>query len=273
MQLPRYASPAATVPGQRVRKDVDRLTVLDVSPERVRKFLGDVEEKRGCSVATRNQRLVALCSLAHFIARHSPELVEWCGQIRTIPFKKAPQRPVGYLEKTEMDALLAAPDRSMAQGRRDYAVILFLYNTGSRADEAAQTLIADIHLPSAPSRDTAWVLIRGKGNKERRCPLWERTVAELAPLIRDRSVSESVFLNRRGAPLTRFGVHALVERYAARAAVRVPSLGDKRVSPHTIRHTTATHLLRGEWTSTRSGRGWVTYRWRQPTSTRKWTLR
>ncbi|MBY0457829.1 MAG: site-specific integrase [Gemmataceae bacterium] len=227
-----------------VRKDVDRLTVLDLSSERVRQFLGDVEEKRGCGVATRNQRLGALRSLAHFIAGHSPELVAWCGEIRTIPFKKAPQRPVGYLEKIEMDALLAAPDRSTDQGRRDFAVILFLYNTGSRADEAAQALIADIHLPSVPSRDSAWVLIRGKGNKERRCPLWERTVAELAPLIRGLSAGEHVFRNRRGAPLTRFGVHALVARYAVRAAVQVPSLGDKRVSPHTIRHTTATHLLR-----------------------------
>jgi integrase/recombinase XerD len=227
-----------------LRKGVDRLTVVDLSASKVRHFLGELEEQRGCSVATRNQRLAALHSFAYFIGLHSPENVGWSGEIRSIPFKKAPQRSIGYLEKAEVDALLAAPDRETAQGRREYAVLLFLYNSGARADEVAQALIADLHLPLAPSRDLAWVLIRGKGNKERRCPLWERTVAELAPLVQGRCSDDHVFLNRCGKPLTRFGVHALVERYAARTAERVPSLRDKRVSPHTIRHTTATHLLR-----------------------------
>jgi site-specific recombinase XerD len=227
-----------------LRKGVDRLTVVDLSAAQVRRFLDELEGPRGCSLATRNQRLAALHSLAYFVGLHSPEHVGWCGEIRSIPFKKAPQRSIGYLEKAEVDALLAVPDRQTAQGRRDYAVLLFLYNVGARADEVAQALVADLHLPLAPSRDLAWVLIRGKGNKERRCPLWERTVAELAPLVQGRGRDEHVFLNRCGKPLTRFGVHALVERYAARAAERVPSLRDKRLSPHTIRHTTATHLLR-----------------------------
>jgi integrase/recombinase XerD len=227
-----------------LRKKVDRLTVLDLSAEQTRRFLREVEEQRRCGVATRNQRLAALHSLAHFIGLHSPEHVQWCGEIRSIPFKKAPQRSIGYMEKAEMDALLGAPNRETAQGRRDYAVLLFLYNSGARADEVAQALIADLHLPSAPRRDPAWVLIRGKGNKERRCPLWAGTVSELAALVHGRRSDEHVFLNRCGKPLTRFGVHALVERYAARAAERVPSLREKRLSPHTIRHTTATHLLR-----------------------------
>lgn len=227
-----------------LRKGIDRLTVVDLSAAQVRRFLDELEEKRDCSVATRNQRLAALHSLAYFIGLYSPEYVEWCGQIRSIPFKKAPQRSIGYLEKVEMDALLAAPDRETTQGRRDYAVLLFLYNSGARADELAQALVADLHLPSAPSRDPAWVLIRGKGNKQRRCPLWKQTVTTLAPLVQGRCSDEHVFLNRCGKPLTRFGVHALVERYAARAAERVPSLRKKRLSPHTIRHTTATHLLR-----------------------------
>ena len=88
------------------------------------------------------------------------------------------------------------------------------------------------------------VLIRGKGNKSRRCPLWAQTVRELADLIQDRGPSEHVFLNRCGRPITRFGIHTLVERHADRVAKQMPSLATKRVSPHTIRHTTATHLLR-----------------------------
>lgn len=131
-----------------------------------------------------------------------------------------------------------------APGLRDHTVLLFLYNTGSRADEAAHVVISDLHLPRTPSRDPGWVLIHGKGNKERRCPLWDRTVEGLTTLVNGRALSEHAFLNRCGRPLTRFGVHALVERYVARAAEQVPSLRGKRVSPHTLRHTTATHLLR-----------------------------
>jgi integrase/recombinase XerD len=229
---------------QRTGKPIDRLTVTDLSAERVRQFLGELEEKRGCAIATRNQRLAAIHALAGFIGLRAPELVEWCGQVRTVPFKKAPKALVTYLEKAEMDALLAAPDQTTAQGCRDHALLLFLYNSGARADEAAHVLIGDLQLGLKPERDASAVLIRGKGSKLRRCPLWARTVSELTELVQGRAEKEHVFLNRRGEPLTRFGVHAMVERYAARAAEKVPSMATKRVSPHTLRHTTATHLLR-----------------------------
>jgi hypothetical protein len=104
--------------------------------------------------------------------------------------------------------------------------------------------VSELTLPAVSERDLASVLIRGKGNKTRQCPLWAQTVRELDTLVQGRSSSERVFLNRCGRPITRFGIHTLVERYAARAAAKVPSLAKKRVSPHTIRHTTATHLLR-----------------------------
>jgi integrase/recombinase XerD len=229
---------------RRARKPIDRLAVTDVSADRVRQFLNELEEKRGCAIATRNQRLAAIHALARFIGLHAPEWVEWCGQVRAVPFKKGPRALVTYLEKPEMDALLATPDMTTAQGRRDHALLLFLYNAGARADETAQVRISDMTLPQVPDRDLASVLIRGKGNKARRCPLWAQTVRELAALVQGRDPSEHVFLNRFGRPITRFGIHTLVERYVARAAEQVPSLTAKRVSPHTIRHTTATHLLR-----------------------------
>src|SRR5207249_1861442 len=94
---------------RRARKAVDRLAVTDLSADRVRQFLSELEEKRGCAISTRNQRLAAIHALARFIGRHAPEFVEWCGQVRTVPFKKAPQALVPYLEKPEMDGLLAAP--------------------------------------------------------------------------------------------------------------------------------------------------------------------
>lgn len=229
---------------RRARKPIDRLVVTDLSADRVRLFLNELEEKRRCKVATRNLRLAAIHTLARFIGLHAPELVEWCGQVRRVPFKKAPRTLVTYLEKPEMDALLATPDLRTAQGRRDHALLLFLYNAGARADETAQVRIGDLTLPQASNRDLASVLIRGKGSKPRRCPLWAQTAHELAALVQGREAGEHAFLNRCGRPITRFGIHTLVERTVLRATKKVPSLATKRVTPHTIRHTTATHLLR-----------------------------
>jgi len=228
----------------KVHKKVDQLDVDHVTAELVRQFLQEVEETRGCSVTTRNQRLAAIHAVANFVGTRGPEHIEWCGQIRAIPFKRAATTPVTYLEKSEMDALLAAPPRSTAQGRRDYALLLFLYNSGARADEAAQLCVGDLRLALVPSRDHSSAQIRGKGNKLRFCPLWPHTVRELAPLIDEKAPTEHVFLNRWGRPLTRFGIYTMVKRYAARASARVPGLAVKHVSPHSIRHTCATHLLR-----------------------------
>jgi integrase/recombinase XerD len=225
------------------QKEIDQLAVIDVSADVVRLFLQDLEDRRKCGVATRNQRLAAVHSLARFIGLHSPEHIVWCGQLRTIPMKRAPRSLITYLEKPEMDALLDAPDRSTDQGRRDHVLLLFLYNTGARADEAAQTKVCDLALAHAP-RDHSLVQVRGKGNKLRRCPLWPQTVSELAPLIAGRQPEHHVFLNRCGQPITRFGIHTMVERYVERISPQMPMLLKKQVSPHTIRHTTATHLLR-----------------------------
>jgi integrase/recombinase XerD len=222
----------------KLHQTVDRLTVVDVSADLVRLFLADLEESRDCAIATRNQRLAAAHALAGFVGEHSPEHIEWCGQIRSIPFKKASKAVISYLDKPQMDALLAAPDRETAQGRRDHALLLFLYNSGARADEAAQLLVGELDLASSS------VKIRGKGGKERCCPLWPSTVGELSALLAGRPPTARIFLNRCGHPITRFGIHTLVERYVRKSLVRMPSLATKRISPHTIRHTTATHLLR-----------------------------
>jgi integrase/recombinase XerD len=222
-------------------KPVDQLCVVQFSAAVVRQFLQHLEDARSCTIATRNQRLAAIHAWALFVGRNSPEHVEWCGEIRAIPFKKSTKPLIPYLEKQEMDTFLEAPDRSTAQGRRDHALLLFLYNSGARADEAAQLTVGRLEL----SARTAAVTIHGKGNKIRCCPLWSITAAELKELIAGRASSERVFLNRYGLPITRFGIHTLVERYAGKLSERMPSLAMKRVSPHTIRHTTATHLLRG----------------------------
>lgn len=224
--------------GAKLNRSVDRLTVVDVSADLVRSFLADLEQARHCSITTRNQRLAAVHALARFVGEHSPEHIDWCSQLRSIPFKKSSRAVVPYLDKSQMDALLAAPDRKTGQGRRDHALLLFLYNSGTRAQEAAQLLVRELDLAGCS------VKIRGKGGKQRQCPLWQSTVEELAVLVANRSPDGNVFLNRCGRPITRFGIHTLVERYARQTQVTMPSLAAKRISPHTIRHTTATHLLR-----------------------------
>lgn len=222
---------------KRKRTTVDKLAVIDLSADAVRDFLKHLERDRKCGTATRNQRLASVRALARFIGAHSPEHVEWCAQIRMVPIKKGIDASVTYLEKSEIDSLLAAPDQSTRQGVRDHALLLFLYNAGARVSEAVSLRIGDIDWHNKSVR------IVGKGSKERRCPLWAETIEKLRRLAADRSSDARLFRNRRGEPLTRYGVHTLVERYVARIEASATSLKDKRISPHVIRHTTATHLL------------------------------
>ena len=150
----------------------------------------------------------------------------------------APPVGVDPTLRRRRDPRLLDPETAR-QGLRDYALLLFLYNSGARASEAASATIGNLNLS-----DPASIKIVGKGNKQRICPLSSSTARTLTPLVTGRSTSESVFLNRRNQPITRFGIFALVERYVLQASSRVPSLCKKQVSPHTIRHTTAVHLLR-----------------------------
>jgi integrase/recombinase XerD len=221
------------------RRAVDRLTVEDLSPLLVRRFLEHLETERGCGGATRNLRLGAIHSLAKFIGGHSPEHLAWCTEVRAVPFKKTARPTMSYLDKPEIDALLAAPDRRTERGARDHAMLLFLYNTGARVDEAAHVTVGDLTWSSS-----SCVRLLGKGNKARYCPLWAQTVEVLKPLVRGRAAHERVFLNRLGQPLTRFGIYDLVQKTVRQASATMPSLKGKRISPHSVRHTTAVHLLR-----------------------------
>jgi integrase/recombinase XerD len=225
--------------GKVQKKSVDRLTIDDLSPLQLRHFLEHLEKERGCSGATRNLRLATIHSLAKFIGMHSPEYVAWCAEIRAIPFKKSAKSTVTYLDKQEIDALLQTPDQNKALGMRDYALLLFMYNTGVRVDEAAHLTIADITWGNSPA-----VRLVGKGNKTRWCPIWTRTEDVLKKLVAGRAAHDFIFLNRLDQPLTRFGIYSLVHRAVEQAGQTVPSLAAKRVSPHCLRHSCAVHMLR-----------------------------
>ena len=224
---------------KRVGIPIDKVQIEQVSPDSIREFFKHLQTQRACSPRTCNQRLACIHGFAQFIAWKSPEFVSWAGHIRTIPFKKTTKTVVPYLEKTEIDVLLAAPDLCSKQGHRDRVLLLFLYNTGARASEVAELTIEDLEL-----RHSGSVKILGKGNKLRYCPLWKQTVEALKSVTEGRPLKDPVFLNRLKKSITRFGIHNLVETTYTKAKKACPSLELKRVSPHTIRHTTAVHLLR-----------------------------
>jgi integrase/recombinase XerD len=227
-----------------LHKKPDQLLVENIRAELLRKFMLHIEEVRKCSVSTRNQRLAAIHALAIFIGERCPEHLPWCAAIRAIVFKRGARVPVGYLEKNEIDALLDAPDNTTWIGTRDRALLLFLYNSGARASEAAQLTVGDLRLPSTTETTQPFVQLHGKGNKIRFCPLWASTARELKQLTRGQAGEQRVFLSRYRKPLTRFGIHDIVTRYVRKLTAERPELRRKRVGPHTIRHTTATHLLR-----------------------------
>jgi integrase/recombinase XerD len=232
------------------KKPIDRLCIEDLSPQIARLYLSHIEQQRRCSISTRNHRLCAIHAFARFIGEHSPEHVEWYTQIHLIPLKKCSQPTITFLDKTEMTALLNAYDEHSSQGLREHAVLLFLYNSGARASEATSLMIGDIDWL------TQSVRITGKGNKQRRCPLWTSTLGLLRLLVGDREDDQPVFLNRCYRPMTRSGIHTLVKRCAARAREKIPSLKEKTVNPHVIRHTTACHLLKAG-VDINTIRGWL----------------
>ena len=214
---------------KRRRCSVEALVVQDLSAPLTREFLHHLAVSRHCGPRTQNQRLALLHALARFIAQRRPEYWEWATQIQAVPFRKCPTELVPFLEPEEIHALLEAPDQSSPQGRRDHALLLFLYNTGARADEAAKLTVADLDL------DAASVRLHGKG-KRRSCPLWKDTVKTLTTLVAGRSPQSPVFLSCRGQALTRFGIHTLVERHVRTASQPQASMRHKRVSPHCLRH-------------------------------------
>lgn len=224
------------------RRPVVKLDFDDISPNLIIAFLHHLETARGNAAATRNARLAAVHSFARFVATNHPEHLELCQRILAVPFKRARPRIVEYLEATEVAALLDAPDRATSDGRRDHALLLTLFNTGARVQEILDLRPADLQLVR-PFQ----VRLRGKGRKERLCPLWPRTAKILRALLAEHGVEPTstvqLFRNRRGEPLTRFGLRYLLRKHAGAAAAVALTLGAKRVHPHVLRHTTAVHLL------------------------------
>lgn len=226
-----------------LKKTVEHLCVEDIDKSLVLGFLDHVENRRGCSPRSRNARLAAIRALFGFMAREEPSLLLHAQTIRTIPLKRTEHKTVDYLEEKEMQALLNAVDIDSRTGVRDKALLLLLYNTGARVSEIVQLKLLDLRLDGA-----AQVNLLGKGKKYRSCPLWPETLEALHDYLKQRTskdpTAQQIFLNANGSPVTRFGLRYIVGKCAAKAKSQCPALAAKAVNPHTLRHTTAMHLLR-----------------------------
>jgi site-specific recombinase XerD len=223
--------------------DPSQLTVTELSIEKMTAFLQSLETGRHNRVSTRNVRLSAIHSFFRYMGGQCPEHLAHVQRVLSIPFKRTGTRQIEHLDFDEIQAVLNAVDIDVGDGLRDLALLSLMFNTGARVSEIVGLQTADLRLTAPCS-----VLLRGKGRKERTCPIWTETAILLQKLIEQHdsppSQSAPLFLNDRGTRLTRFGVRLILNKYVAKAALNRPSLKLKRLHPHSMRHSTAVHLLR-----------------------------
>lgn len=216
------------------------LQLSDLHVEAVAGFLAHLESQRGNKAVTRNCRLAAVRGLFRHLLRQDPAHAEQYHRVLSLPAKQARSPLATYLEPEDVDAILHQPDLTTPIGLRDHALLLFLYNTGARVSEALAVQIQDLDLSTPPQ-----VRLHGKGGKDRICPLWWETanVLQRLPALQQANPGSSLFLNSRGKPLTRDGVAYILRKYTAMAAREVPAIGQRRITPHVLRHSCAVALL------------------------------
>lgn len=225
------------------RSDPSGLTVEQLDVPRVTAFLESLETRRRNRVSTRNVRLSAIHSFFRYLGGQCPEHLAQTQRILSIPFKRTGTRQIEHFDADEIQAVLQAVKGDQANGGRDLALLGLMFNTGARVSEVVGLQTTDLQLTAPCS-----VVLHGKGQKERTCPLWPQTAHLLQRLVERRGVpptqSVPLFLNDRGSRLTRFGVRLILKKYVQIAALRHPSLKHKRLHPHSVRHSTAILLLR-----------------------------
>jgi integrase/recombinase XerD len=223
-----------------IHKEPSALSIADLDAPAILRFLENLEEHRGNQAQSRNVRVSAIRSFFRLVALRDPQSVGVVTRVLAIPLKRTDKRLVGYLTRPEIDAILAAEDLSEWSGRRDHALLLTLYNTGARVSEMTSLLRTQFSFGMK-----SFVRFNGKGRKERSVPLWPTTARALQAWFRELGDGSSMvaFPNARGSTLTRDGVNYLLHRAAERAAESCPSLRNKSLSPHILRHTCALHLL------------------------------
>jgi site-specific recombinase XerD len=225
---------------QRTGKSPSALSMADLDAPLILDFLDHLETGRGNSIRTRNARLAAIHSFMRYAAVRDPASLPVTARVLAIPAKRFDRPVLGYLSREQVTAILTAPDRRTWSGRRDAVLLATAYNTGARVSELAGLRVRDVLL----ERQTA-VQLHGKGRKQRIIPLWKNTAAELRSWLDQLNAAPDapVFPSRAGAPLTRSGIRDRLDRAVTAAERDCPSLRGQHVTPHTLRHSTAMHLL------------------------------
>jgi site-specific recombinase XerD len=225
------------------KRRVADLTVGDLMPVKIIAFLDHLEQNRGNDASTRNVRLSAIHSFFDYLGAGWPEHLEQARRILAISFKRTDHRTIDYLEAEELRTVLEQIDRRNIWGRRDYVLLALMFNTGARVQEVVTLQTTDLRLTVPPS-----VKLYGKGRRERICPLWPETAQLLQQYITDSGLdplnAQVLFRNHHGTPLSRFGARLILQRHVARAVTVLPTLKRKRIHPHSLRHSTAVHLLK-----------------------------
>lgn len=218
------------------------LALQDISPELILSFLNHLELERGNSVRSRNARLSAIRCFLKFAAHKDVTAIATIERNLAIPIKRHDRPSLGFLQRTGIDAILAAPDPQSWLGRRDRAMFTLMYNTGARVSEVTGLKITDVILTGSPA-----VHLLGKGRKHRTVPIWKQTAATLRHWIRflpEAEPQSPLFpTSAGGMALTRSGIARRLTLAVEQAAKVCPELTKQTISPHTIRHTTAMHLM------------------------------
>jgi len=226
---------------RRVGKPPATIALADLNTPLVLAFLDHLEAERGNSARTRNARLTAIRSFLSYAARHDLTALPVIERALAIPVKRFDRPMLGFLSRDDMQAVLDAPDTRSWVGQRDRALLTTMYNTGARVSEIISVRISDLVLDGAPC-----VHLHGKGRKQRTVPLWRATATLLRAWTRQlgsAAASGPLFPNRGGRTMTRSNVTQRLALYVQAAAASRPQLLGRGISPHTIRHTTAMHLL------------------------------
>ena len=221
---------------------VSNLQIGNLTPGLILNFLDYLENERGNSIRTRNARLATIHSFFRYVINEDPLSADLCERVLRIPQKKETRPALEYLNGEEMKQILDSVDCSTPRGRRDYLILALLYDTGARVQEVLDVRPCDFRFGSP-----VHVKIKGKGGKERLCPLLPQTIHLVESFIKehDRLTTDNdpLFQNKNGHKLSRHGVRYILAKYVRIAAKHMSFLLRRTISPHTLRHTKAVHLL------------------------------
>ena len=225
---------------EKLKRRPTDLTLGSLDAPFILTFLDHIEKDRGNSVRSRNLRLTAIRSFMRYAASRNPIYLPLVERVLAIPNKRFDRPLLGFLTREEMEAILNAPDRSTWSGHRDHVMFTTFYNTGARVSEIIGLRVDDVRLDRNAS-----IHIQGKGRKQRAVPLWKNTVVSLRQWLRrvGGEPEVPVFPNRMGNPLSRSGVEHRLRLAVREASKECLTLKKRKVSPHSVRHATAMHLL------------------------------